>query len=120
MRDYPKPIKKWLRELMGTAYERELQRELRQLDQSFAAWRAGRLSSGELSERVHQYDAGPSGALYNHYHHSPPDLAVAYALVVGILQPDEVPPEVLAALSGPLHFYQALQERNELKQPGER
>ena len=101
MREYPKPTKKRLRELMGTAYERELQRELGTLEQSFAAWRAGSLSSAELSERVHQYDTGPARDLWQHYQATPPDLVVAYAVVVGLLRPEEVPPDVLAALSGP-------------------
>ncbi len=117
MQTYPKHIKHRLRDLMVEAYERELQRELRKLDQSFAAWRAGQISSGELSHRVHQYDTGPSRELFKHYNGSSPDLAVAYAIVVGILQRDEVPPEVLAALSRPLSFYQSLKERNELKEP---
>ena len=119
MRDYPKPIKQRLRGLMALAYERELQRELRTLDQQFAAWRAGHLSSGAVSHQVHQFDTGPARALWNRYQPRSADLAVAYAVVVGLLRREEVPPEVLAALSGPLSFYQSLHERNELQQPGE-
>ena len=111
---YPKHIKKALRDLMVEAYERELQRELTKLDQSFAAWRAGQISSGELSYRVHQYDTGPSRTLFKHYNASSPDLSVAYAIVVGILPREDVPAEVLDAISGPLHLYQSLYERNEL------
>ena len=58
MQDYPKHIKKLLAELATEAYERELHRELAQLDQSFAEWRNGHISSGELSHRIHQYDIG--------------------------------------------------------------
>ena len=59
MLDYPKHIKRSLRQLMAEAHERELQRELAKLDRSFAEWREGRITSGELSYRVHQYDTGP-------------------------------------------------------------
>ncbi len=117
MCDYPKSIKKLLQHFRREAYERALRRELTKLDHSFAAWRAGRLSNGELNQRIHQYETGAARELYKQYHHNPPDLSVAYALVVGILQRDEVPAELLAALEGPLRFYQSLQERNELKEP---
>ena len=57
MQQYPKNIKRLLREFMVEAYERELHRELLKLDQSFAEWRDDQISSGELSSRVHQYEA---------------------------------------------------------------
>ena len=115
MKDYPKNIKRLLREYMTEAYERELHRELTRLDQSFAQWRDGTISSGELSYRIHQYETGPSRELYKQYNHSPHEMTVAYALVVGILDQAQVPLELLDAISGPLDFYRSLQERNELR-----
>jgi len=53
MRDYPKRIKRLLREYSAEAYERELHRELTKLDRSFAEWRNGDIGSGELSHRIH-------------------------------------------------------------------
>jgi len=119
MPDYPKRIKKLLVEAMTEAYERELHRELVKLDQSFAEWRAGRLGSGELSHRVHQYDIGPSRELYKRYNGDPHDMSVAYAIVVGILQRDEMPAELLEAIAGPLSFFQSMEDRHELKKPDE-
>ena len=119
MRTPPKHIKKLVRDLLAEAYERELQRELRKLDQSFAAWRAGAISGGELSHRVHQYDSGPSRQLFKRYNVTTPELPVAYAIVSGILKREEIPPDVLLALSGPLMFYEELKQRNELKEPDE-
>ena len=86
MLDYPKHIKKALRQLMAVAYERELQRELAKLDRSFTAWRDGHITSGELDHRVHQYDTGPARRLFKQYNDGRPDLNVAYAIVVGILE----------------------------------
>lgn len=117
MTDYPKPIKKLLREYLAEAYEAELQRELTKLDRSFAEWRAGKISSGELSYRVHQYETGPSRELYKLYNGGQPDMMVAYAIVAGILPEEEVPAELLEAISRPLGFYQSLKERNELNIP---
>ena len=115
MKDYPKNIKRLLREYMTEAYERELHRELTRLDTSFAQWRNGVISSGELSHRIHQYETGPSRELYKQYNESPHEMSVAYAIVVGILDQGKVPPELLEAISGPLDFYRSLQARNELK-----
>lgn len=117
MADYPKPIKKLLREYLTKAYECELHRELTKLDRSFAEWRDGKISSGELSYQVHQYETGPSRELFKRYNGDLPDMMVAYAIVAGILQEEEVPAELLQALDRPLSFYQSLKERNELRVP---
>jgi len=118
MREYPKPIKRRLRELMIEAYERELHRELSRLDQHFTAWRRDEISNGEMSDHVHRYETGPSRDLFKHYNHTPHDLSVAYAIVTGILSSDEIPADVLDAIEGPLQFYQDLKDRNELREPG--
>lgn len=60
MHQYPKNIKRFLREYATEAYERELHRELTNLDHRFAEWRNGTISSGELRDRIHQYETGPS------------------------------------------------------------
>jgi hypothetical protein len=43
---------------------------------------------------------------------------VAYAIVTGILNRDEIPAELLEAISNLLVFYQSLKEEGELKEPG--
>ncbi len=117
MPNYPKKVMRLLRELMTEAYERELHRELMKLEQSFIEWHRGAISNGELSHRVHQYETGPSRALYKRYNGTPLDMSVAYAIATGILKRDEVSEELLEAISGPLGFYQSLRERNELREP---
>lgn len=119
MSDYPKPIRRLLRETMGQAYEKELRRELSNLDQSFAEWREGKIDSGELSHRIHQYEVGPARELYKLYNDTPPDMAVAYAIVTGILNRSEMSLELLKAIERPLDFYQSLKDRGELREPGE-
>ena len=119
MQQYPKNIKRLLRDYMIQAYERELHRELVKLDQSFAEWRDGKISSGELSYRVHQYETGPSRELYKKYNYSPHDMNVAYAIVTEILKRDEIPAELLEAISSLLAYYQSLKEEGKLKEPGE-
>jgi hypothetical protein len=115
MQEYPKRIRQLIREWMTEAYERELHRELTKLDESFAEWRRGAISSGELSHRIHEWETGPSRALFKQYNHGPQDVSVAYAIVVGILNEEEVPAELVEAIGGAIAFCRSLQERDELR-----
>ena len=117
MINYPKRIKKLLRELMTQAYERELHRELTKLDQSFAEWRDGKLSSGELSNRVHQFEIGPSRELFKRYNDGALDMMVAYAIVAGILHENEVPRELSETIDAHLTFFRSLKEQGKLRMP---
>lgn len=117
MRDYPKKVKKLIREFAAEAHERELHRELTGIDRRFAEWRAGRLSSGELSDEIHRYETGPSRELFKRYNGDLPDMMVAFAITAGILQRGEVPAELLEALTGPLEYFERMRERGELKMP---
>ena len=117
MKKHPKPIKELLREFRIKAYERELHRALTKLDTSFDQWRNGEISSGELSHRIHQYDRGPLYELLERYNRGSQDMSVAYAIVVGILERDEIPPELLTAIEGPLDLFQSMKDSGELKEP---
>jgi len=119
MNDYSKHIKRLLRKYAAQAYERELHRELKRLDQSFAAWRAGEIGDDELNRCIHQYETGPSRELFKRYNNGDPDMNVAYAIVTGILDESEVAAEVLEALQRPLAFYRKLKEEGNLQMPGE-
>ena len=119
MQAHSKHIKKLLQEAQTAAYERELHGELSRLDRSFAEWRAGRISSGELSHRLHQYEVGPARELFNRYNNGSPDMDVAYAIVVGLLEHESLPGELLEALAAPLSFYQSLADQNALETRGD-
>lgn len=118
MRNYSKKIKRLIRENATEAYERELNRELSVVDESFAEWRSGQISSGELSHRLHKYETGPSRELFKQYNYGDADMNVACAIVAGILENDEVPSELLEALEHLIGFSLGLKERHELKMPG--
>jgi hypothetical protein len=119
MQDYPKSIKKLIREYAGKAYERELHLELAKLERSFAEWRAGKIDDWELSERIHRYEVGPSRELYKQYHSGQDDMNLAYAVVAGILSRDDLPVELLKNLERPLGFYQGMKDHGDLKLPEE-
>jgi len=109
-RTYSKKVRKLLREFWREAYERELHSELTKLDEGFSEWREGRISSGELSHRIHRYETGPSRKLYKTYNDGERDLMVASAIVSGILDRDEVPDVLLEALAGPINFWASMED----------
>ena len=118
MQNLPKPIKRVLRQLMDVAYERELHRELEKLDQSFAAWREGTISSFELNELIHKHHDGPSRELWSRYRNvRAADMLVTSAVVEGLIKEEEVPLEVLATISWQLAFYRSWQEREAPHEP---
>ncbi|MBN1878150.1 MAG: hypothetical protein JXA33_28270 [Anaerolineae bacterium] len=116
---YSKQIRRWLRDWAMVAYARELTRELTQLDQNFARWRAGEIDSRELNYFVHHYETGAARELYKQYEEGSDDMNVAYAIIAGILEREEVPVEVIEALDRPLSFYESVKARGDLRLPGE-
>ena len=119
MNDYPKSIKRLLREFAAEAYEKELSRELARLDKSFSEWRDGNINSGELSYRIHQYETDASRELFKKYNEGENDFNVAYAIVTGILNRQDVPEELIEAIDKQITFYEPLKDAGELRFPGE-
>jgi hypothetical protein len=103
----PKRIKRLLREHAELAHEEELRRALLPLAAAFDEWKAGRLSSGELSDRIYEFHQGPSRELFSRYDNRWLDMPVAYAIVRGILDKTQVPPELLDYLQRHLAFYES-------------
>lgn len=66
----------------------------------------------------HFFNVTPPRELYKKYNYSPHDMNVAYAIVTDILKRDEIPAELLEAISSLLAFYQSLKEEGDLKEPG--
>jgi hypothetical protein len=119
MAEYSKNVKRLLREFAAEAHEKELSRELARLDKSFSEWRAGKINSGELSYRIHQYETGASRELFNKYNEGENDFNVAYAIVTGILNRQDVPEELIEAIDKQISFYNSLKDTGELKLPRE-
>ena len=119
MTEYSKHIKRLPRELAAEAYEKELSRELAKLEKSFEEWREGKINSGELSHRVHQYEMGSSRELHTKYNDGENDLNVAYAIVTGMLNREDIAEELIEAIDKHIHFYESLKDSGELRFPGE-
>ena len=104
------PVGRALRDLAAAAHEEELRRALLPLADAFDAWRAGRLSSGDLSERIHAFHQGPARELFARYDPRLVRFAVARAIHAGILPRESVPAEVLDFLAAALEFQAGRQD----------
>ena len=104
--EMPKRLRRALREAAMEAHEEELRRALLPLAAAFEKWRAGELSSGELTERIHEFHDGPARELFKRYNYGALDLAVAHAIVSCVLDRSRLPQELLAALQPAIAFYE--------------
>ena len=112
---YPSHIKKQLQDWATTAYRRELARELQALQKDIDLWQRERISSEELTHRIHAWDTGPSQALVKQYDYGQPEANVAFAVVAGILKEKDLPDELLDALTSQLEMYRELQAKGKLQ-----
>ena len=92
-----KQRRKKTRELVATAYLRELTAALTALAARVAAWRAGQIDVFQLNEEVHAYHNGPARDLWKKYN-MPADLLLTLLVAGGVIQKDEVPADLLEAL----------------------
>jgi hypothetical protein len=97
-----KRVRGVLREAMGEAYRRELDRELEKLAEEFARWRRGEMSPFELSDRIHQFHQGPNRELFARYTagNSLLLLQVAGAVRQGVLRLEEIHPDAWEHVKG--------------------
>jgi hypothetical protein len=111
MIDLSKNQKRKLRELAIQAYENELKAELESLFKKFKEWENNKISSGELSHLIHEYDRGPSKNMFSYYNNIDPWVVVARAVAYNLLSEDEIPQDILSILSNSIELY-----RNERKE----
>jgi hypothetical protein len=109
MADPSKRIKRLLREQAGQAHEEELRRALVPVAESFRRWERGELDSAELSDIIHHFHQGPARELFDRYNNRYRELAVAYAITVGVLDRQTIPAELLDHLARALAFYESQQ-----------
>ncbi len=104
MKEYSKKVKKLVREYARKAHEEELRRALVPLSEAFDSWKDSGISSDELSELIHEFNRGPSRELFKRYSGPMLALMVASAVARGILDKDNIPPELLDQLADQIDF----------------
>lgn len=94
--------RRWAR----VAWERELTEALDDLLGHFERWKRGRIDAFELNERIHEHHQGASRDLYRFYARSKGVAPVARAVAVGLIDPEELDPELLSKLSMVIRFFE--------------
>jgi hypothetical protein len=107
MDQIPKHIKRTVRELAGRAYEVELGRALATLHEEFDRWKRGEINAFDVADAVHRFHQGPARELYLTYTQRHPKAAVAHAIQTGLLDREQIGPDVLEYLAGALSYYEA-------------
>lgn len=110
MEHTPKHVKRALRELAGAAHEEELRRALAPLHAAFDRWGRGELSSGALSDAIHQFHDGAARELFARYNSGLLEAVVACAIVSGFVDRASVPPAVSSHLDRAIAFYESQRE----------
>ena len=95
---YPKSVRRELRSLTSTAYERELDKALEDLYLSFTEWKDKQINCFELNQRIHKFHQKKSRELWKIYNQSDEDLIVVRATRLGILQPGEISEQTAEAI----------------------
>jgi hypothetical protein len=95
-----------LQDLAEVAYERELSRELSDLESEFGRWHAGETNAFDMSEAIHQFHLGPARELFSKYGRSDLGLVVAQAIHNGLISKDEAGAEVIKLLAGHLKTFE--------------
>jgi hypothetical protein len=105
MKEYSKSEKRRLRELAGIAYEREMKESLSAFIARVDDWKAGKITSLELSQLLHRYDYGESRKLWAVYQSPRHDMLVARAIAIGLLSEKEAGNDVVLLLKQQIAFY---------------
>lgn len=103
-RELPKPIKRAMRSLCGVAQEAELRQALSDLSREFDHWKASRIDSFELADRIHKFHHGPNREIYVRYtSRLPLPFLIRRAIDEGLIQRDSIPENVLLYLENSRH-----------------
>lgn len=110
MHEFSRSHKRRLRELSARLYERDLKESLTPLSRKFDDWKAGKISSLQLSQLLHEYDYGESRRLWSRYDTKRHDMIVAYGFVRGFLTEADIGSDLIKELQDAITFYREEQE----------
>ena len=107
MNDLTKSQKKHLRQLAKDCFEKEMSLALEALYQEFKKWENEKITTWELNDKVHEHQnkkAKQLGKLYEDI--NDPRIALAQAVVKGIIKIEDVQENCRPLLQNLIDFYQ--------------
>lgn len=91
-----KADRRLVRNLLATAYERELTEALRDVASQVDDWKKGRVNAFDLSDAIHDFHDGIARELWKHYNSGVADLVLLrLAVERAVLAASEVPSHLL-------------------------
>jgi hypothetical protein len=94
-----------LKELAGEVYRLELDAELDKLFAVFQSWKFGEIDCWDVEEAIHKFHQGPSRKLYSYHNDADADLIVAWAVKCGILSSEQIPEDLIEAITNIMTIY---------------
>jgi hypothetical protein len=107
MKDVPKRLKRLMRQQLAAAHEEELRRAILPLAETFDLWRDGRMTSGDLAERIHAFHQGPVRDLWKMYNQGSPEMVLGRAIAEGILAREGLSSDLLDHLQSAIEYYES-------------
>ncbi len=95
---FTKSERKELRRLAGLAYERDLSKALKSLEDKFKQWKENKITAFELSDFIHKFHNGIARDLWSFYTNGYTDMIVAPAIADGLISKAEISPGILEKL----------------------
>ena len=109
-REQARSFKLELSQLARSAYEREMDTALQELDSWFDQWKIQNISAIELSEKIHRFHQDDARELWSKYvSNTLHDLLVAAAIQKGIIRSNELSEELLEFLKPKIKLYRNLE-----------
>lgn len=94
MTDMTNPQKKYLRQLAGQCYEKEMSLAHDKLYDDFNKWKNKEISNWDLNEKIHQYHDSTARGLWKIYEQmNDPSLAICHALANDIIKVEDIEEE---------------------------
>lgn len=93
MNDLTKSQKRTVRELLGDAHEAEIASALIGVETAIQRWRSAEILPSEVSERIHEFHK-ETQEIFKTYNYLDPMLALARAVVFGLIEISRVPEEL--------------------------
>jgi len=109
----PKRLRRELRQLATKAEEAELRAALQPLANDFKRWESGAIDSFDLKALIQDFHQVAGREIYLRYDTPDPSLMVANAIVLGMLDPAAVSPELMTELARMIEFQKSLLEDGE-------
>ena len=110
MPELSKKLKAALKEHAGRAWEAEMRVVLEGLAAKFDQWKAGAISTADLSDAIHDYHNGAAREIWRRFATNDPKMPLAHAVASGVVSKESLPAEVVDHIASMVEFFSEREE----------